>query len=350
VSDSDKKAPLDDFDWDAALAEWDKQPFTPEVANEKKEKEKPPVGDKPLYRPPMKTTDPATSQIAAPPPPRPPRPAPPAKPPPPVPAPAQAPGAPRKRGGLGQLFSRPGSKASDDEHAIDVFLEDPAPRKRFRAEDDDEGVVTSAVDVETSASDIDEALLATTETPGHDVPDGALFDPFAEPQARPKELPTVHPPPMALDEPPRPPQSTSPAFDDALPEEAIPSTNAPSRPPPPSEPERVQSVTSEVEELHEFEAPKLPSIAPRAVAEIEDERSAASWLDEETIASLRDRAVWLEAEARNVVDKIGSAKLLLAVSELRAVVGDASEAMQLADEARAPPGAWARATRRRHRR
>ena len=77
MTDDDKKSSLDEFDWDAALAEWDKKPFEPEVAKEKKEA----AEKKPLYRPPMKTVNPAGAQLAAPA----------AKPPPPKPAPPRPP-------------------------------------------------------------------------------------------------------------------------------------------------------------------------------------------------------------------------------------------------------------------
>ncbi len=336
----EKKGPLDDFDWDAALAEWDKKPGESDASGDKPKPaaplQRPPTADKPLYRPPMKTMDPAGAQIAAPQVPQkppPPKPAPPiAKPPIPKP-PVSAFG--RKGGGLGQLFSRPEMrKASPDEEneAIDVLLEDPIARKRFRAEDDDEGVVTSAVDVETIDSDIDDKpIVADT----HDAGDGEMFDPFSEPP-RAKDVPTVHPPPMMDDVGEvRPPQQTSPAFDDIIPEAAVPSSS-PARAPviEQSEEPRVQSITSEAEDVSEFEAPKLPSVAPLAVAAIEDERPAAEWLDGETLAALRDRAMWLEDEAHNVVDKIGSAKCLLACSELRAIVGDADDALRLADEAK----------------
>jgi tetratricopeptide (TPR) repeat protein len=344
----DKKGPLDDFDWDAALAEWDKKPFEPEVANEKKEKpplQRPPTGNKPLYRPPMKTMDPAGAQIAAPnapiAPPKPPVPPPrPAIAKPPVPKPP-VPSFGRKGGGLGQLFSRPDMRkpsAEEEDQAIDVLLEDPVARKRLRAEDDDEGVVTSAASVETFDSDIEDRPIVS---PDLHAQDGEMFDPFSDPPAQGKDVPTVHPPPMKDLDDVRPPQQTSPAFDDIIPEAAVPSSS-PARAAtlevgessaPESAP-RVQSITSEVEDVSEFEAPRLPSVAPIAIASIEDERPAAEWLDVETIASLRDRAVWLEDEARNVVDKIGSAKCLLAVSELRAIVGDVEDALRLADEAK----------------
>src|SRR5678815_5048942 len=54
VGESDKKGGLDDFDWDAALAEWDKKPFEPEVASEKKEAPPKPDEKPPLYRAPLK--------------------------------------------------------------------------------------------------------------------------------------------------------------------------------------------------------------------------------------------------------------------------------------------------------
>ena len=358
MSESDKKAPLDDFDWDAALAEWDKKPFEPEVAAEKKEAPPAPKQEAPLYRAPMKTVDPVGAQAAdlpkAPPPPPPA-----AKPPVPKPVPKPAVPLPqiglgRKRGGLGQLFSKPDIRkpTEDDSHAIDVLLEEPAARKRFRAEDDDEGVVTSAVDVETGLSEIDDLPRIGSDP---DVGEGEMFDPFSEPPAKSKDVPTVHPPPMldpTIDEP-RPPQPPppSPALGptpavgvDVIPDGAVPTREhsiaelleEPELVPTPAPaPARVHSVTSEVEEVHEFEAPKLPSIAPPVIAAIEDEKPAAQWLDEETIAMLRDKASWLEEEAHNVVDKIGSANCLLAVSELRAIVGDGEDARRVAEEAKA---------------
>ncbi len=353
MSESDKKGGggLDDFDWDAALAEWDKKPFDPEVASEKKEAPPKKPEDKPLYRAPMKTMDPAGAQVADLPNAPPPAPTA-AKPPPPRPIPKPAVPLPqiglgRKRGGLGQLFSKPDIRrpTSDDENnAIDVLMEEPAARKRFRAEDDDEGVVTSAVDVETGLSDIEDLPHIGGDL---EVGEGEMFDPFSEPPAQGRDAPTVHPPPMldpSLD-PPRLPQPTAPALDDILPDHAVPSSipsadtstvevlaqeeeeEAPAV-------VRVQSITSEVEEVHEFEAPRLPSIAPPVIAALEDERPASQWLDEETIASLRDKAAWLEEEAHNVVDKIGSANCLLAVSELRAIVGDGEDARRLAEEAK----------------
>ncbi|HEY1956767.1 MAG TPA: hypothetical protein VGH28_14205 [Polyangiaceae bacterium] len=359
MTDDDKKSPLDEFDWDAALAEWDKKPFEPEVAKEKREQQ---AQDKrPLYRPPMKTVDPAGAQLAAPPakaPPPPPAapklgvPRPPvaAKPPPKPPAPPLPHvAASRRGGGLGQLFSRPDIRkpTAEEEHdAIDVLIEEGPPRKRFRAEEDDEGVVTSAALVETSEAEVEDAKAHALDL--HDVGEGEMFDPFSEPPPKTRDAPTVHPPPPSAVPDVRPPQQTSPALDELLPDDAMPSSapkhaaepeptsTAPPEPAPEIEsaPARVQSITSEVEEVHDFEAPKLPSVAPPVVAAIEDERPSAEWLDEETIAALRARAIWLEEEARNVVDKTGSAKCLLAVSEIRATVGDREDAARLAEEAK----------------
>ena len=207
MSESDKKGGggLDDFDWDAALAEWDKKPFEPEVAAEKKEAPAPAakVEEKPLYRAPMKTVDPTGAQLAdlpkaPPPPPAPPTAA--AKPPPPRPIPKPAVPLPqiglgRKRGGLGQLFSKPDIRkptAEEENDAIDVLLDEPAARKRFRAEDDEEGVVTSAVDVETGLSEIEDLPHVGSSDP--EIGDGEMFDPFSEPPAKAKDAPTVHPP------------------------------------------------------------------------------------------------------------------------------------------------------------
>ncbi len=205
-----------------------------------------------------------------------------------------------------------------------MLLDEPAARKRFRVEDDEEGVITSATDVETHLSDIEDER-AQLGLDHNDVPDGEMFNPFAEPP-RTKEALTVHPPPFAL-EPEAPAAS---AEERVVPEPPVSTVEVEAA----VEPGRVQSITSEVEEVHEFEAPKLPSMAPPVVAAIDDERPAAQWLDEETIASLRDRAQWLEEEALNIPDKIGSANCLLAASELRAIVGDADEAKRIADDAK----------------
>jgi len=100
----------------------------------------------------------------------------------------------------------------------------------------------------------------------------------------------VHPPPMLdpptdeapLPKPPAPPKKSAalgptPATGVEIPDGAVPTREhsiaelleEPELVPTPA-PTRVQSVTSEVEEVHEFEAPKLPSIAPPVIAATEE--------------------------------------------------------------------------------
>jgi lipopolysaccharide biosynthesis regulator YciM len=66
-----------------------------------------------------------------------------------------------------------------------------------------------------------------------------------------------------------------------------------------------------------------------------DERPAAAWMDEALRDALRERATWLEEEARALADHVAGARTLLACSEIVASVGDAEHAAQLADQARA---------------
>ncbi|MFO0642770.1 MAG: tetratricopeptide repeat protein [Polyangiaceae bacterium] len=77
----------------------------------------------------------------------------------------------------------------------------------------------------------------------------------------------------------------------------------------------------------------------------EAERPAHDWLDGAALDTLRDRASWLEDEARALEDAEDRARALLSVSELRAIAGDADTAVALAAEARqiAPhlPLTWA---------
>ncbi|MDB4933401.1 MAG: Exonuclease SbcC, partial [Labilithrix sp.] len=68
-------------------------------------------------------------------------------------------------------------------------------------------------------------------------------------------------------------------------------------------------------------------------AEVDRERPSR-WLDAETTTSFRQRASWLEEEARALADATDRARALLGVSELLALVGDEAEAFALATEAR----------------
>lgn len=77
----------------------------------------------------------------------------------------------------------------------------------------------------------------------------------------------------------------------------------------------------------------------------ENERAVHESLDGAALESLRDRAAWLEEEARAVDDPEARARLLLTVSELRAIANEEDVAFGLAAEARqlAPhlPLTWA---------
>jgi len=66
-----------------------------------------------------------------------------------------------------------------------------------------------------------------------------------------------------------------------------------------------------------------------------DEKPAAEWMDETMRASLRERAAWLEEEARALADHVAGARALVSCSEIIASIGDAERASILADEARA---------------
>lgn len=392
MTDDGTKSPLDDFDWDAALSEWDKKPFEPDLAKEQAAKDeaekaaaakppaKPPaVPPRPapplpkgaaLYRPPQETIDPAASQLLEQP--RPPRPAP--------PKPAAI---PRKRGGLGQLFgkadapSKPGS--SPDEDSLDVLFDDPGPRRTSGSDEDEDAVVTSAIDVgaEGAPKQSVRPQLATLDVEPS-VAEGALFDPFQDPADAPKhDQPTRFPPPAPAEE-----------GEDALTSVAdLSSLRAK------IEAERVRAVpppqVSHVEEPHEEEAalvrsdellaapslsdedaelaalldapiddlPSAPAeaepaeaepaeepaepvaAAPEAPSELrgtivfEDEKPAAEWLTDEARAVWEARAAMLEEEAQNVLDKAGRSRCLLAASELRSLIGQRDEAERLAGEA-----------------
>jgi cellulose synthase operon protein C len=74
--------------------------------------------------------------------------------------------------------------------------------------------------------------------------------------------------------------------------------------------------------------------APEGPMSFEGERPVSRWLDEQKTNSFRARVVWLEEEARAIVDPIARGRALLAVSELAALVGDRERAYRAALEAR----------------
>lgn len=429
----EKKVPdeIDEVDWDQALSEWENKTFTPEVAKDTVT-DKPgalsggPVS-KPLYRPPP-AAPPAPPRpkpavpAAAKPPPLPPRvaalkaepPQPPPPPPPPA-APPQAPSAsaddeeggatliaaiPREllrvddasspksssRGGLGQLFAREEKR----EPSVEVSFDESQPRvptAQRHASDPSGEVVTSAKPVAPSRPDTSEAppLRRPSQVDASErVPDGAMFDPFAEPDPRSaqstrpadEELPPVEespeeeagvddllrssaPPPLPAEaeaEPP-PPSTTE--------------VKGPSEPPPPArgpallvpearkyDPNEETMIGSDRDvararaaaaakrtasgappgEDEEATALKIREAAPAAfVPPLQtwpDEKPAAAWLSEGAREGLLSRETWLEQEARSLADKVARGRALLACSEILATVGERERAQALAAEAR----------------
>jgi predicted Zn-dependent protease len=89
-------------------------------------------------------------------------------------------------------------------------------------------------------------------------------------------------------------------------------------------------------------APPVPPPPPRRVERApippgqvwEDEKPAVAYLDDWSRASFVERAEWLETEARAATDRHVRARGLVAVSEIRAILGQTDEAERLAAEAR----------------
>ncbi len=365
----------DEQEWEAALSEWDNKTFVPELAKDTaSEKPAAPVVpvSKPLYRPP---TAPATrAKPAAAPPPRPAAaaPAPPPPPPPPPPEPEAASegveeeegGAtviaaiPREllrleeagpksssRGGLGQMFAREEKRDA----SVEVSFEESVPRVAVAEPKPDppSDVFTSAKPVVPSKPDASEAMPLRRPSKvdaSEKVPDGAMFDPFAEPE-------------------PRSAQSTRPAeseIDDLL--AAAPASSAPD----------TRKADAAAEALSALEQAKGPALlapdartydpneetmvgkeadlarardaiaarrasaaaAPAPSRTWPDEKPAAAWLSEEARSAFAARAEWLELEARTLPDKIARARQLLVCSEIQATLGERERAQALAIEAR----------------
>lgn len=74
--------------------------------------------------------------------------------------------------------------------------------------------------------------------------------------------------------------------------------------------------------------------AEPAEPEPQVQHPASRWLDEATATAFRQRASWLDEEARAITDDLERARALLGVSELFALVGDETEALARAVEAR----------------
>lgn len=326
-----KKPDGDNFDWDQALSEWDKGP--PEESDGSPAAAAPPKPPAaPLYRPPVPTaTDDRVevgdfddqTRMA-----------------PPLEAPKERRG---RRGGLGQLFkardSAPDAPAKDD---IDVLLDDLLPG--------DDDVVTSAADVETRAV-VSEPLRRPSASVRPPVPEGAMFDPFADDEFEAK--PTYAPSTVPNFEAPTPqllapserlhdPDETTGAFQIAPVMAELESARETKGK---ADSEEVAAVdpselisSNEYETVQSLPTEKSSSAPPPSMAaesSWEDERPAVAWLEEAAVQQMLARATWLAEEARSVPDKLGQARGLLVASELYALGGDRERSGELAAEARA---------------
>ncbi len=377
-----KKSGDDEFDWDAALDQWDKG-FEPEVAKDRQTQRPhvlegtPAPSTRALYRPPPPVVQPVdTSESGAdvtrishlpvi----------------PPRGAPAGA------KGGLRQLFGRPDkpekSRAEDD--AIDMLLVEGAKPERQTLSDEYE---------QTKAAGADESLPTVFPPPGPEPV--APVVPVAAPSV-PRPVARVQPPrpPPTREQVLDPPASTTDAdtaagvtgpmllapdtrnhdpddetstFDvDAIaqsvaahasPTAGMPATSAEAEAASEeaaalAELEELEQLgeLGEIEELDEAAPENSPEDSPENSREEPDElppmvgetisaeplvgeKPAESWLTDAARAAMSERATWLESEARAQTDAAPTARGLLAVSEIRAILGEKEIAAALAREAR----------------
>jgi tetratricopeptide (TPR) repeat protein len=408
---------IDEVDWDQALSEWENKNFTPEVAKDTVTDKPGALSggtvSKPLYRPPAVPQGPPRPRPQVPAVPKVPQAkVPPARPhvppPPPPPSPSiddEEDGAtliaaiprellrgddmspkPSSRGGLGQLFAREEKR----DVSVEVSFDESQPRVPAAPgppSDAPGEVITSARAVVPSRSDSSDIVprrrpsqIAVSER----VPDGAMFDPFAEPaepsEPEPRSAQSTRPSEEEVDELLRsssaPPRSVEVPVPQALPDMAAPplpsatEVKGPSEPPTrgpsllapearkydPNEETMIGgdadvarsraaaaaarrsasgTPSGEGEEeptgLKMLEAPR--AFAPR-LQTWPDEKPVSAWLSEGARDGLLSRAAWLEQEARALADKVARARGLLACSEILATVGDRERAQALAAEAR----------------
>lgn len=398
----DKKDPSlfpDDFDWDSALAEWDKAPFVPEIAKEQKQKEPPkPPRPQPIYQPPRDQRGPVSTKPAIDPaqltgltddeeepetksgqdPLRGQTPAPTTR--SPLPRPAGRLGAPPprgpSRGGLGHLFSRRDEPAPVDVDLSDLEQSGEQTAKQLQPEDDG-SVYTSARDVPTASNPVAEPLRRPSliDT-GENVPEGAMFDPFVEPENPRNEQPTVHPrgasspdltPPPVVPKAPAMPEIDEPADEgDEVREDELLADAEPKKLLEPEVREHdpdaetqvgdaeklgIAAALADVRGRRDADRPKAapsappvsvppplppearPVVKPAPMHTWDDERPAHEWLPDEVRATVIARSEWIEAEARALDDLGARSRGLLVASELCALAGDRERAQALAREA-----------------
>jgi tetratricopeptide (TPR) repeat protein len=358
-----KKSGDDEFDWDAALDQWDKG-FEPEVAK-----------DRQTQRPHTLEGTPAPADVPAPAPPtralyQPPTPASPSEEKSESAADvtriSHLPGLPPRspKGGLRQLFGRTDkaekSRAEDD--AIDMLIDPAKPQRETLSNEHEQAAVAAA----------EESLPTVFPPPG---PEPVPVVPVAAPSVpRPgaKAQPPRPPPPIKkpLQKPPTPTMDSDPpesvsgpmllaperrehdpddetsTFDvDAI-AQSVSANVAPAE----TEADDAASLAeiAELEELEQLgqlaELEDVPAEeeadlaamvgAPVSAEPFEGEKPAESWLSEATRSTMSERATWLEAEARAQADAGATARGLLAVSEIQAILGEKEAAATLAREAR----------------
>ena len=380
----DKKSPddLGEIDWDSALSDWGNN-FVPEVAKDVLTDKPASLSgntvSRPLYRPPpVAPAKPKGSPPKAPP-------AAPVRPvvsledddeddatvigaiprevlrrDAPLPAagtrPKAAPPRPpaARGGGLGQFFSR------DERREGGAPQDDPNARSVTRARGDfrDE-TVTRAQPPRAERSGV--GPLRHPPAIEKAIADGEMLDPFSQPRAEQLTIPAESEISDLLDDPgianPRDesdatiaigsPSILAPDERQYDPDEdtvigsgadiiaalakAPPSDRKLSMPPPlPAPQPPAPSMPDDV--LDRDEASGLREVSPDRTWE--GERPASAWLDESASTALRERAAWLEEEARALADGVARGRGLLACSELLATVGERVRAEALAYEAR----------------
>jgi tetratricopeptide (TPR) repeat protein len=190
----------DEFDWDAALDEWENKAFQPEVAKDRETQRpallatQPPVGPAVVETPAAPPIDlddegePEPTRVK------------------PIPESIAKLSAPRPiRGGLGQLFGRPDAPAASPAPPAPAAPLPPAraqeiTRPALAELGDRDAVVTSAKHHTTGrGNDRPEESLKRPVANEHKAADGELFNPFADPEApaavHRHTAPTTPPPP-----------------------------------------------------------------------------------------------------------------------------------------------------------
>jgi predicted Zn-dependent protease len=380
-----KKRPEEagEVDWDSALSDWETKTFVPEVAKDVMTDKPASLSgntvSRPLYRPPV----PSPKGGKGPPPP-------PARPPPPrvglidddddeqgatvistiprellkrkePPRPRPPAPAPSRSGGLGQFFAR------DDRRESGASNDEAGSKSATRARDelrDDGARGPEGAPPKAERSGVGPLRRPSAGAGPAEPADGEMFDPFAEPRPEQLTIPAESELAELLDSPAieRPsPSLLSPdarrydpeeetvvgRLDDILPGGAPSSKSSPASrrattPPPLPVPPSFQPPSFQPPSFQppSFQPPSFPPRHEESVREVaadrrwDDERPAATWLDESARAAFRERAAWLEQEARALDDDESRGRALLTCSEILATAGDRDRAEMLAKEAR----------------